>query len=136
MKAEIKIKDQRHRVEISEIEENILKVAIDDENYYFSQNNLGELIMVSPDSFKKNQEKGEVIGSGLLEKEIRSPIAGIISAIEVKKGDQVRPGQRVATLIAMKMENEIIAETFGMVKDIKVKEKQFVNSNEVLISLK
>ena len=78
----------------------------------------------------------ELISSTLKEKEIKSPIAGVISSIYVKKDDPIRTGQKVATLIAMKMENEIVAETAGVVKEVKAKENQTVKTGDTLIILK
>jgi biotin carboxyl carrier protein len=137
METEIKIKDKTYRIEIFEMEKGLLKVKINDEYYFFTKNKLGELVSVDPQSkvIGTDLEENGVLLEGLFEKEIRSPIAGVISSIDVKKGEEVKLGRKVATLIAMKMENEIISETTGIVKEIKVKEKQFVNSGEILISL-
>jgi len=62
-------------------------------------------------------------------------LAGIVSSIAVKIGETVKPGGKVATLIAMKMENEIVSEGYGKIKEIKVKENQFVNNGDILIIL-
>ena len=137
MQTEIKIKDKTYKIEIFETEKGLLRVKINSEDYFFTKNKLGELISVQPKSKITEIDQGEngVVLDGLNEKEIRSPIAGIISTIDVKKGEEVKLGQKVITLIAMKMENEIIAETSGIVKEVKVKDNQFVNSGEILILL-
>jgi biotin carboxyl carrier protein len=137
METEIKIGDKNYRIQISEMEKGLLKVEVNDEEYFFTQNKLGELVSVNPQSKAldlKIEENGISL-EGLAGKEIRSPIAGVVSTINVKKGEEVKLGQTVLTLIAMKMENEIITETAGTVKEIKVKESQFVNSGEILILL-
>jgi len=131
MKTEIKIGDETYQVEISELPENLLKVRINDKEYFFTKNELGELTPPHQNLVKG----GEIISRERIEKEIRSPLAGVISAIMVKKGVEIKPGQKVATLIAMKMENEIISEGYGKIKEIKVKENQFVNSGDILITL-
>lgn len=137
MQTEIKIKDKTYSIEIFEMEKGLIRVKINDEDYFFTKNKLGELISVDPKSKISSPEIEEngVVLDGLAEREIRSPIAGIISTIDVKKGDEIKLGQKVVTLIAMKMENEIIAEASGIIKEIKVKENQFVNSGEILILL-
>lgn len=137
MQTEIKIKDKVYKIEIFEMEKGLLRVKINGEDYFFTKNKLGELISVQPKSktIEIDQEENGVILEGLNEREIRSPIAGIISTIDVKKGEEIKLGQKVMTLIAMKMENEIVAETSGIVKEVKVKDGQFVNSGEVLIML-
>jgi len=137
MQTEIKIKNKIYRIDINEMAEGLLKVKINNRNYFFAKNKSGELASVDPKLYANGVESEEngIIYDGLAEKEIKSPIAGIISSIYVKKGSKIKSGQKIATLIAMKMENEIIAETVGVVKEVKVKEKQFVNSNEILIIL-
>ena len=67
------------------------------------------------------------------EKELKSPMPGLVTAIEVKEGDWVVAGQGVAIVEAMKMENELKAKSDGKVKSIKVKEHQAVEKDEVLI---
>jgi biotin carboxyl carrier protein len=135
MQTEIKIKDKTYKIEIFETEKGLLRVKINGDDYFFTKNKLGELISVQPKekTLEIDQEENGIVLEGLNEKEIRSPIAGIISTIDVKKGEEVKLGQKVITLIAMKMENEIIAETSGIIKEIKVKDGQFVNSGEILI---
>jgi len=137
MQTEIKIKNKNYHIDIAEMAEGLLKVKVNNRNYFFAKNKSGELVSVDPKLYANGVELEEngFVYDGLAEKEIKSPIAGIISSIDVKKGSKVKSGQRVATLIAMKMENEIIVETAGVVKEVKIKEKQFVNSNEILIIL-
>jgi len=137
MKTKIKIGEKTYQVEISEIKENLIKVRMDDKNYFFTKNNLGELIPVDTRTkdFGVLVEEDEVLWETLAGKEIRSLMAGIISSINVKPGEALKPGQKVATLIAMKMENEIVSEISGIVKEIKIKENQSVDAGEVLIIL-
>lgn len=51
---------------------------------------------------------------------ITSPLPGVILGINVNVGDQVKAGQCLAVLEAMKMENAIEAERAGVVKKIYV----------------
>jgi len=67
------------------------------------------------------------------EKELKSPMPGLVASIEVKEGDMVVAGQGVVIVEAMKMENELKAKFDGKVKAIKVKEHQVVDKDEVLI---
>lgn len=69
------------------------------------------LIASAPDSRQHTISSGTVI----------CPLPGVIINISVNVGDTVVPGQRVATLEAMKMENAIEAEKQGRVKAIHVK---------------
>jgi acetyl/propionyl-CoA carboxylase alpha subunit len=49
---------------------------------------------------------------------IASPIQGMIVAINVAEGDEVRPGQQVAVIEAMKMEHVITARRGGIVRKV------------------
>lgn len=51
---------------------------------------------------------------------IKAPLPGVILDIVVKVGDEVKRGQKVAVLEAMKMENNINATHDGKVLEIKV----------------
>lgn len=51
---------------------------------------------------------------------VQSPLPGVILDIKVAVGDQVKAGQTVAILEAMKMENNINAECDGAITAIKV----------------
>lgn len=70
-----------------------------------------------------------------LENEIKSPMPGLVVAIEVKIGQKVRAGDGVVIIEAMKMENEIKAPTDAIVKEIKVRHKQAVEMNQTLVVL-
>lgn len=137
MKTEIKIGGKSYKVEALEIKEGVIRVSLNDRDYFFTKNELGELVSVDS---KKEDLRNIIEGGILMEvseiKEIKSPISGVVSDIYVKQDDQIRAGQKVATLIAMKMENEIISETAGAIKEVKVKKNQSVNSGDILIILK
>ena len=51
---------------------------------------------------------------------VQSPLPGVILDIKVAVGDQVKAGQTVAILEAMKMQNNIKAECDGVITAIKV----------------
>ena len=51
---------------------------------------------------------------------VKSPLPGIIISIDVKEGQAVKRGQKIAVIEAMKMENDILAEADGTVTAIHV----------------
>jgi biotin carboxyl carrier protein len=67
--------------------------------------------------------------------DILAHMPGTISMIMVNVGDKVQADDELLVLEAMKMENPICAKTDGIVKEIKVKEKDKVAINQVLIVL-
>jgi acetyl-CoA/propionyl-CoA carboxylase biotin carboxyl carrier protein len=68
-------------------------------------------------------------GSG----EVSVPMQGTIVKVLVEVGQQVEAGQAVVVLEAMKMENQITAETSGTVKEIKVTAGDTVGSGDVVV---
>ena len=51
---------------------------------------------------------------------VKSPLPGVIVDLKVREGDQVKAGQHLLVLEAMKMENNINANKDGKVAEIKV----------------
>ncbi|MBP1530584.1 MAG: biotin/lipoyl-binding protein [Bacteroidaceae bacterium] len=66
---------------------------------------------------------------------ITAPLPGTITSIEVKEGDQVKEGQTVIVMEAMKMANNITAECDGTVKAIFVQQGAQVQSGDALIEI-
>jgi len=64
---------------------------------------------------------------------ITSPMPGNILRIAVKPGDQIKEGDLVLILEAMKMENEIVAPQNGVVAAVQVNEGATVNGGDVLV---
>ena len=64
---------------------------------------------------------------------IKAPLPGTITAINVKVGDEVKAGDALLVLEAMKMANNIEAEKDGTVKAICVKVGQSVMEDDPLI---
>ncbi len=64
---------------------------------------------------------------------IKSPLPGTILNLHVKVGDAVKMGQKLITLEAMKMENNIDADKEGVIMDIKVSKGDAVMEGDVLI---
>jgi len=64
---------------------------------------------------------------------VYAPMPGLILKILVKPGDTVKTGQRVMTMEAMKMENDINTTVSGTIAEIRVKEGENVKENQVLI---
>jgi acetyl/propionyl-CoA carboxylase alpha subunit len=67
-------------------------------------------------------------------KEIKSPMTGKIVGVLVKPGNEVKRGQLLVVLEAMKMENQIKSHANGRIREIKVCEGQSVNTGEILIT--
>ncbi len=129
MKLKVNIKGKEYDVEIAGDEEgNKVKITVGDKEFAF---NMDEKI---------KEEEVSIVQTvmpkrDLSKKEIRASLAGVISDIFAKEGDMVKSGQKILTLSAMKMENEIVSEFEGKIKQILVEKDQKVREGEILIVL-
>ena len=73
--------------------------------------------------------------SGGVTSVVHSPLPGVIISVDVKEGQAVKKGQKVAVLEAMKMENEIQAEADGTVSAILVQKGDSVLEGAEIIKL-
>jgi len=140
MRKRIKLGNQIYEIEILKIQDNLLKVIVNDKEFYFSlkeneepqslsKEEIEKIISFSKDSILKEKKKN----LDLPDKVLKSPLAGQISEVFVKEGDCVKINQKLLTIISMKMENEILSEIEGKIKEIKVKKGQIVSKDDILI---
>lgn len=66
---------------------------------------------------------------------VKAPLPGTITEIRVQVGQQVNAGDIVLVLEAMKMQNNIEAETTGKVTSIQVKQGDSVMEGSVLLTI-
>ena len=67
-------------------------------------------------------------------KELKAPISGQIIDVSVTAGREVKRGDLLIILEAMKMENQIRSHLKGRIKEIKVKKGQSVKSGDALLT--
>lgn len=65
--------------------------------------------------------------------DVKAPMPGLIFEVNVSEGDEVKKGDPIMILEAMKMENVIKAGGDGVVKSVKVKKGDSVEKNQVLV---
>jgi len=75
-------------------------------------------------------------GGGSGGETITAPMPGLLVAYRVKLGERVEPGQPVAVVEAMKMQNELLARKGGVVSDLAATEKASVSAGQVLLRLR
>ena len=66
--------------------------------------------------------------------DLLSPLQGTVLIIDVKVGDQISEGQRVALLESMKMEHEVLATSGGVITKVCIEIGQMVSESEKLFS--
>ncbi len=75
-------------------------------------------------------------GKAATGKPVVAPLPGTINEIKVKVGDKVNAGDTVVILEAMKMQNNIDAETSGTITSINVNKGDAVMEGDTLVTIK
>ncbi len=66
---------------------------------------------------------------------VKAVMPGLIVQVNVKEGDQVKAGDSLLVIEAMKMQNEVTARNEGRIRSIHVKPGQPVATGDALITL-
>ena len=80
------------------------------------------------------KELGMEMGSSAKVKELKAPMPGLVVDVRVKEGDEVKKGDALVVLQAMKMENILKCPADLVVKKIHVKKDATIEKNQLLIS--
>ena len=80
-----------------------------------------------------SSESGEPAANVNTNNAVKAPLPGVITSIEVAVGDEVKAGDTLLVLEAMKMANNIEAEKDGKVAAILVKAGQSVMEDDPLV---
>ncbi len=118
----VKIGGKEHKVKVEETSDGKLRIHHEGEVFDLEP---GQSSIPSDMMRKSGKEESVVV----------APLPGIVHAIGVKKGESVKKGQLLLTLVAMKMENDVTATRDGKIKSIEVKKGQNVNRGDVLIEI-
>lgn len=68
-------------------------------------------------------------------KEIKAPMPGLVLEVQVQEGQEVREGETLLILVAMKMENSIQVHQDAVIKRVAVNANQAVEKGQLLIEL-
>lgn len=112
-----KINGKNYEVNIGEAEGKTLHVNVNGANYQVELENAPAAAAVQAAPAAQTAASAPAAapkpaGAGVT---VKSPLPGIIISVDVKEGQAVKRGQKVAVIEAMKMENEILAESDGTV---------------------
>jgi len=111
----------------------VVKVDNATKTFVFKINNKLQTIEVK-DKFDLLLEKmGMANGASAKVNNIKAPMPGLVIDMKVKIGDEVKIGEPLLILEAMKMENILKSPTDAVVKNVKVKKGDSVEKGQVLI---
>jgi biotin carboxyl carrier protein len=136
------IKGNQYDVDILNIEDNIAEVQVNGNTYTvevdktIQQTKTPILVRsqaVPSTDVEKSTQKTSSPASAKGGGTVKAPLPGAILNVHVKVGDKVVMGQRLITLEAMKMENNIDSDKEGKVSAIKVKKGDTVMEGDILV---
>lgn len=134
------INGNKYEVTIANIEDNIANVVVNGEEYKVEMEKEPEpqkkKVVVKPVAQQQAAapaQKSESSARVNMNNAIKSPLPGVITEIKVAVGDEVKAGDTVVVLEAMKMANNLDAEKGGKVTAVLVKEGESVMEDTPLV---
>lgn len=153
-KYEYKVKGVDYVVEIQDIEGNIANVTVNGIPFEVEMKQpvksskqkvkLSEERRVKSEEFNSSSSSATNASSATTTKPaaaaasgkpVVAPLPGTINEIKVKVGDKVNAGDTVVVLEAMKMQNNIDAETSGTIASINVNKGDAVMEGDTLVTI-
>ena len=141
MKKEYKytINGNKYEVAIGDINENTATVVVNGEEYKVEMEpepvEEKKVVVRKPVEGADSSSEGSASGSAAVNTKnaVKAPLPGVITEICVNVGDEVKAGDTVVVLEAMKMANNIEAEKGGKITAICVKTGQTVMEDDALV---
>ena len=150
-------KEFQFEIDANAVENGIDMIKIDNNRYHIIKNNRSyDIEVLNQDNKSKNytllvngteynvslkdelaqllDKMGMSAGASKKVKEIKAPMPGLVLDIHVEAGTEVKEGDAVLVLEAMKMENVIKSPADGIVKAIEISKGNAVEKNEILVS--
>ena len=128
-----KINGNLYNVVIGDIEDNIAHVEVNGTHYTVEMEKKPKAAAPAPKPVARPAAKPAAAAPAApaakpaaAKSGVKSPLPGVILDIKVKEGDEVKKGQTIIILEAMKMENSINADKDGKVTAINVSKGESV----------
>lgn len=141
-KFKFKIRGNDYNVEISNIEDNVAEVEVNGSKYLVEIEKTvkeaktpklvrPQIVHSSGTDTVRTSKPSETKGVG----NVKAPLPGTILEVKAKVGDDVKIGDTLLIMEAMKMENEIKTDKAGKVSSIKVNNGDSVLEGDVLVEI-
>lgn len=130
------INGEEYNVEITNVEENVASVVVNGEEYSVEMEAEQEpekkkVVLGQPS--QPEEENAPTAANVNTSAAVKAPLPGVITEIVVSVGDEVKVGDTLLVLEAMKMANNIEAEKSGKVTAILVKQGENVMEDSPLV---
>ena len=137
---QVQVGDQRYEVEARLLPDGRLRLRLDGRDYEASgaHTSTGKGTHVRIDGttwtlepYQAGHAGTETMANGLVE----APMTGTVLKLPVMPGSDVKAGETVVILTAMKMEHKLLAGITGQVTEVHVKEGDTVDQGAVLLRI-
>lgn len=142
---EVLVGGRKYNLDILEVEEGIYSILMEGKSYNVELTpvdnkkytvhtlyNSFDAEIIDAESRYMNSRKGDIDEEQSF---ISTPMPGKVVKILVKEGQEVKAGETLVIVSAMKMESEYKVSSDKKVKDILVKEGENIDGNQPLITL-
>lgn len=140
MKIHVKIQDKIYEVTVGDLQDRPVIASVDGEEFEVWPE---EISLPSASSGQVSPAVQPVISTGQIEKPVQqpeisqkavtSPLPGVIIQIMIEEGDEVKFGQELCVLEAMKMKNTIRSNREGKINKICVQVGDQVQHSQLLM---
>ena len=142
-KVRISIDGKKYDADVVMVEEGVYSILLDNrshnielirtENKNYTLNTYSKSYDIEIIDAESKYRKSRRSDDSQEEAVISSPMPGKVVKILVKVGDQVKAGDTVVIVSAMKMESEYKVKKDRIIKDIKVKAGDIIKANQPLV---
>lgn len=137
----LKINGNDYNVDINDIEGQEVKLSVNGTEYVVTVDQemkqqpkpMARPVSVAPKAAPAVGGAIQKSNAPVAGTKVTTPLPGTILDVYVNVGDQVKAGQTVVLLEAMKMENNIEADAAGTVKEVKVRKGDSVLEGDILV---
>jgi biotin carboxyl carrier protein len=140
MKMKIKIENETYEVEIDDLESRPILATVNGETFevFPEEIQVVKPVVSTPTPVKpaapvRVAPKPAAQAASASSKSVLAPIPGVIDSLKVREGEEVKNGQELLILEAMKMKNSIRATRDGKIERVYVSVGDQVPHNHVLL---
>lgn len=135
-KFKFKVRGIKYEAIINNFENNIVDIDINGTNYLVEIEQ--EVVTAKTPKLVRARVQTKEEDASIKAKAgslVKAPLPGTIIKIMFKTGDEVKAGDTLLIMEAMKMENNIQAETGGIIKSVMTAEGETVLQGDILIEI-
>ena len=131
------IRGHDYEVEVKSLEDNVARVEVNGTKYkveIHAEKKASKTPTLVRKELPKHKDAHKIKKDASVHV-VKAPLPGIIMNVVVKKGDEVKRGDKLLVYEAMKMENNLVSERDGVVKSVQVMAGDSILQGDVLLEI-